>query len=244
MIDLLNVMETKLEKTAWKPLESNSEALTKYMASLGVSEEFQLVDVFSLDEEFLAFIPQPCVAVIFLFPLTPQHEYDRKKLLEAPYDPTLDIKDAFFIRQTIKNACGTIALLHAILNNLDCIDLALGEGVLKELHKDLEPLSPEERAKKLEQDSSLAKCHAEFAEQGQTAPVSEESELNLHFTTFVSINGDLVELDGRHPYPKKVGACPTKLELLTSCAKHFKQLIQDMQGESDFSILALVKKSN
>lgn len=44
--------------------------LNKYLANLGVSEEYQLVDVYSLEEDVLDFIPKPVKALILLFPVS------------------------------------------------------------------------------------------------------------------------------------------------------------------------------
>ena len=51
----------------WIPLESNPEVFTKYAHELGLPEQFGFVDVFSLDEEMWAFIPQPVLSIIFLY---------------------------------------------------------------------------------------------------------------------------------------------------------------------------------
>ena len=56
-------------------------------------------------------IPQPIVAVIMLYPLTDvQEEYHRKEQVSPMPE------NVWFIQQRITNACGTIGLLHALLN--------------------------------------------------------------------------------------------------------------------------------
>lgn len=70
------------------------------------------------DPELLAMIPRPCVAIIFLFPLTEKYlefkeeEEARLTKLEQNVSP-----DVVFFKQTIDNACGMIALLHSLANN-------------------------------------------------------------------------------------------------------------------------------
>ena len=46
---------------------------TQYLWGLGVSsEEVECFDVYGLDEELLGMVPQPVLAVLFLYPLTAQ----------------------------------------------------------------------------------------------------------------------------------------------------------------------------
>ena len=52
------------------------------MCGLGVTEgEAQFCDVYGLDDELLAMVPQPVLAVIFLYPLT-----SAVKFLSTPPD--------------------------------------------------------------------------------------------------------------------------------------------------------------
>ncbi len=62
-----------------------------------------------------------------------------------------------------QNACGTVGLLHALMNadNLD------KDGWLKKFSDNTEGKDAEGRADVLEGDSELDSCHAAAAEQGQ-----------------------------------------------------------------------------
>ena len=48
----------------WPPLESNPEVFTTYMQSIGLANTWAIGEVFGFDEELLAFLPQPILAVI------------------------------------------------------------------------------------------------------------------------------------------------------------------------------------
>lgn len=78
--------------TTWLPLESNPDVsvidtiplwfkiflicfssvlrqvLNKYLEKLGVSPLWNIVDIYSMDDDALAFVPSPLKSLIFLFP--------------------------------------------------------------------------------------------------------------------------------------------------------------------------------
>lgn len=56
-----------LRETNWKTFFC-SQVMNKYLEKLGVSENYQLMDVYALDADALEFIPRPVIALIFLFP--------------------------------------------------------------------------------------------------------------------------------------------------------------------------------
>ena len=67
-------------KKRWFPLESNPTLMNNYISKLGFDTSFyQFVDVFSTDDWALDMIPQPCTAVIMLYPITKVQEDWRRE---------------------------------------------------------------------------------------------------------------------------------------------------------------------
>ncbi|KAG8690666.1 ubiquitinyl hydrolase 1, partial [Ceratobasidium sp. 423] len=167
----------------WIPLESNPEVFNTWSGKLGLSTKlYDFSDVYGLDPELLELVPGPSKAIVLLFPITDllkqkRGEADEKLAKEGQpdIDPTL-----IYIKQTISNACGTIGLLHAILNS----DIVLKPGSSLARFLDLcKGHTPEERGKLLEETTLFAKAHIDAATSGQSAvPAPDHLDTDLHFT--------------------------------------------------------------
>ena len=104
------------------PMVSDSSFCHLTFLNQGVPSDWELVDVYGLDQELLAFLPSPVVAMILLFPISDKYETYRKQEEEELRKNGQEVSPkVYFMKQTIGNACGTVALLHSILNNKDHI---------------------------------------------------------------------------------------------------------------------------
>ncbi|KAI9564837.1 hypothetical protein GHT06_008577 [Daphnia sinensis] len=219
----------------WIPLESNPEVMNKFLTTVGVSSTWKINDVYGLDPELLATVPQPVLAVLLLFPINEKFESYFKKQEEEKQSEAI-APSLFFMKQTVGNACGTIALIHAVANNLDKIDLAPGH--LKNFLDATKDLSPEARAEKLEADEGLSSAHEESAQGGQTEAPSRDENVNLHFITLIHHSGGLYELDGRKSRPIPHGNT-TPESFLEDAAKVCRELMAVDPEEVHFTLVAL-----
>uniref|UniRef100_A0A915F0G6 Ubiquitin carboxyl-terminal hydrolase n=1 Tax=Echinococcus canadensis TaxID=519352 RepID=A0A915F0G6_9CEST len=170
----------------WIPLESNPDVMNNFIRELGVKEPMRFVDVFGTDPDMQALVPGPILSLLLLYPLT---ENAKKNLIGTI---SMDEK-CFFMKQTISNACGTVAILHALANNASALDLNSLPWLRKFLEK-AHNSTPKERAEILENEEELSQVHENCAHQGQTEAPDPSSQIDLHFIAFVNSNGHLIEL--------------------------------------------------
>jgi hypothetical protein len=71
------------------------------------------------DDELLAFVPRPVLALVLVIPAPDGYAVRLREVEEKdvkPHDKKGDEEDAVFYHQTIGNACGLYAILHAVSN--------------------------------------------------------------------------------------------------------------------------------
>ncbi|KAG6337192.1 hypothetical protein ID866_1906 [Astraeus odoratus] len=162
---------------------------------------------------------------------------------EEEVDPTV-----FWMKQTISNACGTMALIHALANS----DVTLTpESPLATFIDECKDKTPLERADLLRTTSLFSSIHASAATSGQTDASTADMNTNLHFTTFVrapapyararvheeeGVEWRVVELDGRRVGPIDRGKCE---DLLKDVANYVKDVYVPMAKSVQFSMMAL-----
>jgi len=231
----------------WAPLESNPEVLTKWAGLVGLSTaRVNFTDIYGLDEDVLAFVPQPVKAVLLVFPLSDEMSAAKKKTdekIQQDGQPALD-PTVFFVKQTISNACGTIALLHSIYNS----DVTVKpNSPLQKFQQQSVDLTPDERAKLLETTNLFATAHEEAARGGQSS-MPANLNTNEHFVAFVqapdadpanpdSVKNRLIELDGTRATPIDHGEIT--VDLLRDAARIIKKEYVEKSTSLSFSMIAL-----
>ena len=171
---------------------------------LGLPPTFGFSDVFSIDEpELLAFVPRPSSALLLVFPVSPTYEASRVKEDEPlpQYTGSGPNEPVMWFKQTIRNACGLIGLLHAVSNGEPRKNITPGSD-LDGLLREAEGLDPLARADLLYDSKALESAHADAAKLGDTQAPEAEDSVDLHFVAFVKgVDGRLWELDGRRKGP-------------------------------------------
>jgi len=218
----------------WLPLESNPEVLSSFLRRLGVPAAWAVQDVLSVDPELLAMAPRPALGLMLLFPVTPAY----RALQEAAPAPTLPA-ELYYMKQTVSNACGTVALLHCVANAVTTERLELKAGSpLATFLAATAGLSPEERAARLETDAEIVRVHDEAARAGQTTAPGLGEEVEHHYVALVEVGGQLWELDGRRRGPVAAGACGEG-ELVERAAAVCREYMARDPDTIAFTVLAL-----
>jgi len=177
--------------------------------------------VWGLDPDLLALVPRPVRAVFLLYPLgataaalSPGGEAAEGEVTAPPEGGPGSGPGAvfaagsapgvpWFTRQTIGNACGTVALLHAVAAAAGAAapsgppaagpaarpPLLSPDGFLSRFLLAASDLDPAQRADLLERPPpgapSLAALHAEAAGAGQSRVPAADADVDLHFVALV-----------------------------------------------------------
>ena len=203
----------------WLPLESDPDLLNTYCSDINSGLNAQFVDVYGFDDELLEMVPEPVKALMFLFPVdirSKEHTEFKGK--------------CWFAKQTINNACGTVAVIHALANT------GLAQGKVKQYIDETKNASALERGKKLESAKFIEEAHKQTAGLG-TSEMDEST--TLHFVTFIPVEGRIVEFDGRYEHPIDHGKYT---DFLKDAAKVVEDIVKKSEATS-FNLMALVADS-
>lgn len=250
--------QTKSKKK-WFPLESNPAALNHYISKLGFNTSiYSFVDVWATDDESLSYIPQGCIGIIMLYPVTQvqeDHRKEEKEQLDAltlnnakedEMKQTENNKDnVWFIKQRIGNACGTIGILHT-LANISPLHSEITISPSSWLHTFFTStpvdMSPKSKAEILESNDAIEKHHDEStsdATLNQTSRGNIDDKVLTHFISIVNVNNEVYELDGRKDCPIFHGETSEETFLYDGI-KVVKKFMERDPMEYRFTILALV----
>ncbi|BCS26189.1 uncharacterized protein APUU_50900S [Aspergillus puulaauensis] len=190
--------------------------------------------------------PRPALALVLAFPAP--SDYDEK--LEAQErkksDQNKDVKGAnvMWYKQTINNACGPYAILHAVCNG-DARNGILPNSHLSRLLAVCAPLSQSECARVIEEDVDLEAVYKSVAQQGDSeVPESPEDVVGFHYVCLVEshTNGRLYEVDGDKQEPVDMGTQGPGEDVLSATGlgviRGFVQRERERAGDH-FSLLVL-----
>lgn len=108
----------------WDPIESSPEVLTEYCRKLGLEDGLEFVDVYGLDDDLLMFVPGEVLALLVLFPLTPEARArisaeDKACLGEDYKEPPKSETSPFYLKQVISNIKFQLHIIFHHLINVD-----------------------------------------------------------------------------------------------------------------------------
>eukprot|EP00092_Neocalanus_flemingeri_P089019 GFUD01112578.1.p1 GENE.GFUD01112578.1~~GFUD01112578.1.p1 ORF type:complete len:168 (+),score=48.98 GFUD01112578.1:121-624(+) len=162
-------------------IESNPDVMNKLLAAIGVPDTFKIHDVLGTDEQEVANLPGNLKALLLVLP---KDNFYKEALAEKVSNSELfQAPDVFFIQQTKDNMCGTIALIHAVVNGIE--SLQLDNCPLKSFIDEVKDLKPEERGNKLVENESIMAAHNEAAAEGQSNQLPGEA--GHHMVCFVQV---------------------------------------------------------
>lgn len=222
--------------------------MTRLAHELGLNQTLQFHEVYSLTEpELLEFLPRPAYALLLVFPVTETYEKFRRDEDSAreDYSASGHGEPVVWFKQTIRNACGLIGLLHAITNGEARQQIAAGSD-LEKLLKEAIPLNPKERAELLYQSKSLEAAHSTAAAGGDSTAPDANANVDLHFVAFIKdADNNLWELDGRRKGPLNRGKLSKEQDVLSEQGQEIgvraflKREEEAGGGELRFSVVML-----
>lgn len=229
--------------SGWNTIVSEPGVFTKLVLNLGV-KNVQIEELYSIDSQSLREVA-PIHAVIFLFKYSKiDRDYAKtNQPLDGSYDPEFHQKGIFFAQQTIQNACGTLAVLNALFNSTEDIDVG---DELTNLRLFTLDFDPEMCGDTLSNSEIIRTVHNSFSaptfidtSEGQKPPSEGQDDGLFHFVAYVNIHNTIYELDGLKQFP-------IQHELLTQPEEFYEKLPQVLQrriakydGEIRYSLLAI-----
>lgn len=228
--------------------------MNKLAYQLGLSQDLAFYDVYSLTEpELLALIPRPVYALLVIIPMSEtwkksREEEDGPKEMYSKAGPE---EPVVWFKQTIGHACGSIGLLHAVLNGPAAEFIKPGSD-LEKLLKAAIPLKMADRANMLSESEPFEVAHEAVAQLGDTIPpnLAAADHLHQHFVAFVKAkDGHLWELEGSRKGPLDRGCLSEDEDALSPKALSLGLgRLMDMErnagGDLRFSCIALAPKSD
>ncbi|XP_077333716.1 ubiquitin carboxyl-terminal hydrolase isozyme L1 [Lithobates pipiens] len=218
---------------ALPPTEINPEMLNKLLAKFGVSS-CKYVDILGFEPDYLKTFSEPVRAVVLTFPLTTKLEEFRNKKAEEQKGKNLN-SEVFYMKQTLENSSGLVALIHTVANNKDFVSF-VDDSSLKSYIEKSAAASPEERGKLLEKNEALLSDFKSVAAEGFIRPDGGDQ---CHVLVLVPANKHLTEIDGHLDRPIDHG--PLSESFLENAVNVCKQYTEQAKDEVRFSAVALVK---
>ncbi|KAF2194507.1 cysteine proteinase [Zopfia rhizophila CBS 207.26] len=237
-------------KKTFTILENNPAVVTHLAHKLGLSPHLAFHDIYSFtDPDLLAFIPRPALAILVIIPMTPTWYEARQAEDEnkGEYEGFGEEEPVIWFKQTIADACGSIGLIHCLLNGA-AKDVTPG-STLDQIRQAALPKKMMERAKVLEDSDALEQAHQEAAKMGdsEVPSLEEQKKSSGHFVAFIKgKDGHLYELEGSRKGPLDRGELREDEDVLSERAVErglgrLMRIEAEKGGNLRFSAIALAE---
>ncbi|KAM5352091.1 hypothetical protein ACJ41O_004814 [Fusarium nematophilum] len=245
------------EWEGWIELESEPAFFNIILRDLGV-RDVKAQEIFTIDQDSLALLPQPVYGLIFLFQYLPEHD-------EVNEDQGGG--DVWFANQTTDNACATVAMLNIVMN-ADGIDIG---SKLQEFKESTKNLNTALRGHQLSQNTFIRTIHNSFTRRmdhlnadlcleneaseakssktkkraaprkGRKAPRKKkiQSEYGFHFIAYVPAGGYVWELDGLQSKPHRLDTVPDGDWTAVAQPQIEGRMLQYEENQLSFNLIAL-----
>lgn len=219
-------------KLEWIPMESNPEVMNSFLRQVGVKPNINVVDILGFDDELLQMVEGKVEGVLLCYPMIGQTCTTVDEAAKGRL---------YFMRQTIRNACATMALIHLLANQCTDSDFE-PDSSIREFIKESKQLEPEIKANKFESCQILASAHEKASVEGQTeAPAASES-VEYHFISIIYNNNTVYEMDGRKDGPINHGRT-TPETFLKDAIQVVKKFVDVNPSNPNFSIQAVTRNN-
>eukprot|EP00026_Physarum_polycephalum_P017833 Phypoly_transcript_19188.p1 GENE.Phypoly_transcript_19188~~Phypoly_transcript_19188.p1 ORF type:complete len:237 (+),score=49.25 Phypoly_transcript_19188:36-713(+) len=216
----------------FKGLESDPEVFTNFIRKGGI-KNYSFHELFSLEE--LSFIPQPALAVILLYP---DESEGGNLIFDTSSTSVAQQEDIYFMKQhNVGNACGTIAVIHSIANNINSLEFD-STSFLKDFVNSTKQNSPLEKCHLMATNEQILKASDSCAREGQTAVAEADDELDYHYICFINKNNSIYQLDGMHAGPVLLQST-SESSFLQDVVQHVKVNFIEKADKIQFNIVAL-----
>lgn len=217
----------------WCLIESDPGVFTELIKGFEV-QGVQVEELWSLEDSSFENL-KPVHGLIFLYKWRPGEEPQGSVVQDDR------IRDIFFAKQEIKNACATQAIL-SILLNVSHPDIELGT-VLTEFKEFAASFSPADRGLCITNAEKIREVHNSFARQQMfefDETLAKKDDDVYHFVGYLPINGRLYELDGLKEGPVDLGSCDQVEWIKTVRPVLEKRMSSYTADEIHFNLLAIV----
>ncbi|KZL72096.1 ubiquitin carboxyl-terminal family 1 [Colletotrichum incanum] len=246
-----------LEWEGWCEVESEPAFFNAMLREMGV-KDVKVQEIFSVDEDYVATLPQPVYGFIFLYQYFSENYED---------DEVVDSRDLWFANQTTDNACATVAMTNILMN---CKDINLGTN-LQEFKNSTSNLNTPLRGHALGSNIFIRSVHNSFTRRmdhlnadlfleaeaadskkmkrrgpakktKRTKKQKMDSESGYHFIAYVPANGSVWELDGLKTRPVCLGPLEDSIHWANLVRPEIQaRMLQFEENALSFNLLALCK---